>query len=77
LSSIAPSRSYTPDFPLQTQAECFKSGAEQAFEESAYWSSTQFIGGRYAWCQDFNDGGQGYSYTSFRLRARAVRRLAI
>ncbi|MDE3023248.1 MAG: DUF1566 domain-containing protein [Pseudomonadota bacterium] len=78
LSSIVPSRPYTPEFPLQTQAELFKSGAEQTFESSLYWSSSQHIeDGNYAWCQDFYDGYQGYGNTGNELRARAVRRLAI
>ncbi len=78
LSALPPTRPYTPDFPVQTQAEAFRLGGPEAFDEAWYWSSTQHAansGG--AWNQHFVDGGQGNHYKSFEARARAVRRLVI
>lgn len=78
LSAITPTRPYTPDFPVQTQAEAFQAGGEQAFDETWYWSSTQHAADSdYAWCQDFYDGHQSYNRKSAELRARAIRRLPI
>ena len=78
LSSITPTRPYTPDFPLQTQAEAFIEGGDQAFESDLYWSSTQHASGSgYAWFQNFYNGHQNYGAIYGKLRARAVRRLSI
>ena len=78
LNAIEPTSPYTPDFPLQTQAELFQSGGAEAFAEEAYWASTQYASAsRYAWCQDFGNGGQHDDTRSRGLRARAVRRLPI
>jgi hypothetical protein len=78
LSAVPPTRPYTPEFPVQTQAEAFKSGGDQAFEEAWYWSSTQHASNSInAWSQYFDNGHQYYGYKSFEGRARAVRRLPI
>ena len=78
LSTIEPPRPYTPDFPLQTLAECFQQGGAEAFEEEAYWTSTQHASySDFAWCQGFYDGYQDDYDTDDKLRARAVRRLSI
>lgn len=78
LSAVEPTRPYTPDSPMQTLAEAFQSGAEQAFDDTGYWSSTQRASGSYyAWCQYFYDGYQNDYYKTGELRARAVRRLPI
>ena len=78
LSAITPTRPYTPDFPLQTQAEAFIEGGEQAFEADWYWSSTQHASDSGdAWGQYFDYGTQGNDYKSAALRARAVRRFPI
>jgi hypothetical protein len=79
LSAIAPTRPYTPDFPLKTQAESFREGGEQAFCGDWYWSSTQHASfSSYAWFQYFYGGHQGYGYgKSAERRARAVRRFPI
>ena len=78
LSAVTPTRPYTPDLPVQTPAELFKAGAEQAFEAAWYWTSTQHVSdSTFAWYQDFDDGSQGCSNKFSKLRARAVRRLAI
>jgi hypothetical protein len=78
LSAPEPTRPYTPDSPVQTSAIAFQAGGEQAFEPKWYWSSTQHAANSdYAWFQDFHDGYQNSNTTNVKLRARAVRRLAI
>jgi len=78
LSAFEPTRPYTPDFPVQTLAESFQAGGEQAFDDEYYWSSTQHVSASVcAWFQPFNYGGQDYDSTGYELRARAVRRLPI
>lgn len=78
LSAVPPTRPYTPEFPVQTQAEAFQIGGEQAFEEDWYWSSTQHASSSdYAWYQGFSYGYQLTSFKSYECRARAVRRLPI
>ena len=78
LSAIEPTRPYTPEFPLQTEAELFKAGGSEAFDADWYWTSTQHAAySGYAWYQDFNGGSQDYYGKSAELRARAVRRLPI
>ena len=78
LSALPPSRPYTPDFPVQTPAEAFREGGAEAFAMAWYWSSTQHAASSVcAWCQDFSSGTQDYYSTTGRLRARAVRRVAI
>ncbi len=78
LHAVTPTLPYTPDFPVQTEAELFKAGGEQAFETAWYWSSTQHVSNSYyAWYQTFYDGYQ-HCYNQYNeLRARAVRRLKI
>lgn len=78
LSAITPTLPYTPDFPLQTQAEAFKEDGDQAFDADWYWSSTRHASAYgCAWSQVFCNGSQYHYTTSGELRARAVRRLAI
>ncbi|BEV15100.1 DUF1566 domain-containing protein [Herbaspirillum sp. DW155] len=78
LSAIPPMRPYTRELPAQTQAEAFQAGGSEAFDDSWYWSSTQHAAySGYAWLQDFYDGTQHHSNTSYEGRARAVRRLPI
>lgn len=78
LSAVTPTRPYTPDFPVQTPAEPFKAGGEQAFEAYWYCTSTQHVSySDYAWFQNFLNGGQSYDSKDSKLMARAVRRLVI
>ena len=52
--------------------------ATEAFEDTWYWSSTQFAGYEsYAWSQGFSHGFQDGYHKDDELRARAVRRLPI
>ena len=75
LSAVEPTRPYTPDHPVQTLAEAFKEGGEQAFAADWYWTSTRNIASTSAaWCQNFGDGYQSGSDTGSKLQARAVRR---
>lgn len=74
LSAVPPTYPYTPKFPVQTTFGAFKAGGEEAFEEAAYWSSTQHAGySHYAWYQNFRYGFQSYFIKSAELRVRAVR----
>jgi len=74
LSAVPPTYPYTPELPAQTALEAFKTGGEEAFEEAAYWSSTQHAGySDNAWYQLFSYGYQHYDVKSAELRVRAVR----
>jgi hypothetical protein len=76
LSAETPTRPYTPEFPVQTTVDTFKSGGDQAFEASLYWSSTQHAAhSDNAWGQTFDIGYQYYWGKSGKLRARAVRKI--
>jgi len=77
MSAVEPTRPYTPEFPLQTMAEAFQKGGEEAFDPAWYWSSTQHASDSdYAWGQNFVNGNQDIS-KSYEGRARAVRRLPL
>jgi hypothetical protein len=78
LHAITPTEPYTPDFPLQTQAELFKVGESEALEARWYLASTRFASDSYcAWGQDFSNGSQYFTGKYDELRARAVRSLVI
>jgi len=56
----------------------YAQNVDGAFEERWYWLAEQDASDpSYAWMQDFYDGGQYYFHTSFKDRARAVRRVPI
>ncbi|MGE0289658.1 MAG: DUF1566 domain-containing protein [Bradyrhizobium sp.] len=78
LNAEPPTPPYSPDLPAQTGAEMFRAGADQAFDETWYWSSTQHVShSDYAWAQYFDDGNQVSYRKNIKLRARAVRRSPI
>jgi hypothetical protein len=78
LSAIQPTQPYTPDFPLQTNAELFKEGGAEAYASEWYWTSTQHASGSdCAWCQHFDYGSQRCYYKVDKFRARFVRRLPL
>lgn len=78
VSAVAPTSPYTPDLPAQTQADAFKAGATEAFNQVWYWSSTQHASySDYAWYQYFDYGTQNSNHKHHDYRARAVRRSAI
>lgn len=68
---------YTSGTPAQTSAVIFRlpSGA-QAFEEQAYWSSTEAYGTQ-GWIQTFSAGNQYAKNKNSYERVRAVRRVAV
>ena len=72
-SSVPPGLPYACTAAIvQTAAEAFQAGNAEAFEDSLYWTSTQYRE-RSAWYQNFSYGGQHLNYKSAELRARAVR----
>jgi hypothetical protein len=74
LHALPPTLPYSHQPAVQTTAEDFKQGGAQAFEDAAYWTSTQpAADSDYAWYQYFLDGGQDYYDKPSELRARAVR----
>ena len=75
-SSVPVSYPYTKESPLQTSVELFQENGAEAFENLAYWSSTQYSADG-AFCQDFDGGSQGYLGKYYALRARAVRRVLV
>jgi hypothetical protein len=78
VSAVPPTYPYTAALPTQTDIAEFKQGGAQAFDKTWYWSSTQRADdGDSAWYQDFDDGNQYYWGKADKLRARAVRRLAL
>ena len=59
------------------QALLYKHLPDQ-FQKDWYWSNTQHASDSvYAWFQRFNNGTQSYRSKDIKLRARAVRRVAI
>lgn len=72
-NSIPAGTHYTEDEPIvQTTVEAFKKGGSEAFEEAVYWTSYEYSS-RYAFVQNFGNGGQGYGDKDDKFRARAVR----
>lgn len=68
------------DWYLPSRIEALLAFAElrEQFERDWYWTSTQFAGdAECAWSQDFYYGLQNRSHKDTKLRARAVRRIAI
>ncbi|SCZ12656.1 DUF1566 domain-containing protein [Pseudomonas sp. NFACC37-1] len=63
---------YTDESPTQTSIEAFQEDGHEAFQDRAYWSSTQrsAYGAFYMY---FGDGYQGYSVKGHELRVRPVR----
>jgi hypothetical protein len=78
MSASPQTRPYTPTFPVQTEAEQFRGEGAEAFDERAYWSSTQYAGdGSYAWAQHFDNGTQDWYFKGHDFRARAVRKIKL
>lgn len=75
-SSVPPGYPYTEQAPAQTALDAFKAGGEQAFDDTWYWSSTQYSA-NLAWSQTFDVGYQlGYDKI-LEGRVRPVRRMLI
>lgn len=79
LSAVPPTRPYTKEIPVQTSAEPFRDENAEAFDERAYWSSTQCAGDESsAWAQCFSLGGfQDWGLKCYVFRARAVRKIKL
>jgi hypothetical protein len=80
LNSLPPGSPYTPDSPVQTMADAFRAGGAEAFDQVAYWSSTQHVSvsdSGCAWGQGFVDGNQLIWDTDGKLPARVVRRFPL
>ncbi|WP_192985680.1 DUF1566 domain-containing protein [Pseudomonas sp. EggHat1] len=75
-SAVPITQHYSAEAPAQTSHEAFQEGAEQAFEDAWYWSSTQYSPYN-AWYQDFAGGSQLSHHKDSELRARAVRRFTV
>ena len=72
------SYAYTLDIPAQTRLAHFQAGGSHAFDDAAYWTSTQYAGGAScAWDQFFDSGCQYYYGKGYKGRVRAVRRFLI
>ena len=71
-SSIPPGYPYTEQLPAQTTVAALQAGGDEAFDETWYWSSTQYSDYG-AWSQLFNYGNQSISDKKSQARARAVR----
>ena len=57
---------------VQTPVQAFQTGGAEAFDETVYWSSTQYSAD-YAWFQYFLGGFQSNNGKKHEARARAVR----
>ena len=71
-SSMPAGFPYIEDDPLQTTVADFQKGGAEAFDETWYWSSTQYSEGT-AWGQDFSSGDSRNANKGIKGRARAVR----
>ena len=66
------------DLPSRIDQLVLFKNMKSEFKEAAYWSDTPDAGDESsAWYQYFDDGAQSYGHKSTKLRARAVRRIAI
>lgn len=64
--------------PDLRELSLLRANAREHFKNDWYWSNTQHASkSGYAWSQRFTNGGQGYWYEGYRVRARAVRRSVI
>jgi len=75
-SAVPITQHYSAEAPAQTHHEAFQEGGSEAFEDSWYWSSTQYSPGN-AWYQTFDDGLQFNDHKDVELRARAVRKFTV
>jgi len=66
------------DLPSRIDQLVLFKNLKSVFKGEAYWSDTPYAGDEsYAWYQHFNYGYQGNYHKDGKLRARAVRRVAI
>ena len=73
-SSLPVGYAYRLEVPAQTAIDAFRGNGAEAFEDTWYWSSTQYAGDEgFAWHQDFGNGYQSRNDKSYAGRVRAVR----
>jgi hypothetical protein len=80
VAPYTPNTNYGPGFPNQTTSALFQVGRSECFPiAGTYWTSSQFSGlSGYAWCADFQFGGQsGNPKDNGGNYARAIRRITI
>jgi hypothetical protein len=66
------------DLPTRLEQSLLFAHSKEQFKQDWYWSNTQHASGSSdAWYQYFENGYQYYNNKVTKLRARAVRRLAI
>ena len=66
------------ELPTRREQSLLFANLKEQFEEAYYWSGEQHASDSdYAWYQNFGSGTQYDDRTDSKLRARAVRRLAI
>jgi hypothetical protein len=66
------------ELPTRREQRVLFANAKEAFQPTWYWSGELNASGtQYAWCQDFDCGGQHGGLIFTTCRARAVRRLII
>jgi len=63
--------------PTRCEQALLYANLKDQFQPEWYWACELHSNERYAWAQDFYDGGQDYGGVDGELRARAVRRLEI
>lgn len=66
------------DLPDRVELATLRRTLPEEFKPDWYWSNEQHAADSdYAWCQTFTSGNQYYDVILIKLRARAVRRVAI
>lgn len=77
-ASMEWAKSIGGDLPDRVEQALFYKHLPEQFQKEWYWSNTQHAAtSGYAWYQSFCYGNQDYRHKGFKLRARAVRRVAI
>ena len=76
ISTVPVGTAYAKVSPSQTLNSALQTGAEDALQETWYWSSTQFSASD-AFVQYFSDGNQINFIKDYQWRVRAVRRFLI
>jgi len=64
------------DLPDRSETAFMYKHIKDQFKKTWYWTNESYDA-EWAWFQSFEHGRQSYTHQSFKLRARAVRRLVI
>jgi hypothetical protein len=76
--AMAWAKEQSGDLPSRPEQSVLYANLPDEFKKDWYWSNTPYAGDEsYAWCQHFNYGDQNHGLKDGKLRARAVRRVAI